>query len=218
MTAAQDDLGQIANLRIELLDSDPLIWRQVEVSTSSTLKELHTLIQAAMGWANQHLWEFRIGRQVYGQPMPGEGWGGPAVANAGKVRLAELLEPRKTVIDYTYDMGDSWEHRLTLTDLRPADPAVVYPRYVAGDNLRRQKTAAASRAFMRPSKPWPTRTIPNTRTSSTGSTATTRTTSMSLRSRSPLGASRHAAEPPKRAQPDRLRGRATALTNLAFHL
>ena len=57
MTAAQDDLGQIATLRIELLDTDPLIWRQLEVSTSSTLKDLHNLIQAAMGWANQHLWD-----------------------------------------------------------------------------------------------------------------------------------------------------------------
>ena len=133
MTAAQDDLGQIATLRIELLDTDPSIWRQVEVSTSSTLKDLHTLIQAAMGWANQHLWEFRIGRQIYGQPMSGDTWGGPAIINAGKVRLTELLKPRKTVIDYTYDMGDSWEHRLTLTDVRPADPALVYPRYIAGE-------------------------------------------------------------------------------------
>jgi len=133
MTAAQDDPGQIATLRIELLDTDPLIWRQLEVSTSSTLKDLHNLIQAAMGWANQHLWEFRIGRQIYGQPMSGDTWGGPAIINAGKVRLGELLKPRKTVIEYTYDMGDSWEHRLTLTDVRPADPALVYPRYIAGE-------------------------------------------------------------------------------------
>ena len=133
MTAAQDDLGQIATLRIELLDTDPLIWRQLEVSTSSTLKDLHNLIQAAMGWANQHLWEFRIGRQIYGQPMSGDTWGGPAIINAGKVRLGELLKPRKTVIEYTYDMGDSWEHRLTLTDRRPADPGLVYPRYIAGE-------------------------------------------------------------------------------------
>lgn len=133
MTAAQDDPGQIATLRIELLDTDPLIWRQLEVSTSSTLKDLHNLIQAAMGWANQHLWEFRIGRQVYGQPMSGDAWGGPTIIHAGKVRLGELLKPRKTVVDYTYDMGDSWEHRLTFTDVRPTDLALVYPRYIAGE-------------------------------------------------------------------------------------
>jgi hypothetical protein len=131
--SGEDNVGQIATLRIELLDTDPLIWRQLEVSTSSTLKDLHTLIQAAMGWANQHLWEFRVGRQVYGKPMSGDAWGGPTIVNAGKVRLADLLRPRKTVIDYTYDFGDSWEHRLTITDVRPADPALVYPRYLGGE-------------------------------------------------------------------------------------
>lgn len=131
--SGEDDVGQIATLRIELLDTDPLIWRQLELSTSSTLKDLHTLIQAAMGWANQHLWEFRVGRQVFGKPMSGDAWGGPTIVNAGKVRLAELLKPRKTVINYTYDLGDSWEHRLTITDVRPADPDLVYPRYLGGE-------------------------------------------------------------------------------------
>jgi hypothetical protein len=131
MTAA--DVQQIATLRIELLDTDPLIWRQLEVPTSVSLKGLHDIIQAAVGWFNQHMWEFRIGRQVYGQPIPGDNWSGTSIVNAGKVHLSELLKPGKTVIDYTYDMGDCWEHRLTVTDLRPADPNTVYPRYIAGE-------------------------------------------------------------------------------------
>ncbi len=134
MTTADDNAGAIATVRIELLDTEPLIWRQVEVPTSITLKGLHDVIQAAMGWFNQHLWEFRIGRQVYGQPMRGEPWGGAdRTLSAAKTQLGEVLKPRKTVIDYTYDMGDSWDHRLTVTDVRPADPAVAYPRYVAGE-------------------------------------------------------------------------------------
>jgi hypothetical protein len=131
MTAA--DHSEIATLRIELLDTDPLIWRQVEVPTSITLKGLHDVVQAAMGWDDQHLWEFRIGRQVYGQPMRGESWGADPILSAAKVLLGEILKPRKTVIDYIYDMGDSWEHRLTLTDVRPGAPDTAYPRYIAGE-------------------------------------------------------------------------------------
>jgi transposase-like protein len=63
MTAADDNTGEMATLRIELLDTDPLIWRQVEGPTGITLKGLHDVIQAAMGGFNQHLWEFRIGRR-----------------------------------------------------------------------------------------------------------------------------------------------------------
>ena len=132
MTAA-DSLHEIATLRIELLDTEPLIWRQVEVPTSITLKALHDIVQAAMGWHNQHLWELRLGRQRYGQPIPGDDWGGPPTLKADKVRLREVLEPRKTVLDYTYDFGDSWEHRLTFTEVRSGDPEMEYPRYIAGE-------------------------------------------------------------------------------------
>jgi len=41
-----------ATLRIDLLDSDPPIWREVEVPTAITLKQLHTVVQAAMEWEN----------------------------------------------------------------------------------------------------------------------------------------------------------------------
>jgi transposase len=33
---------------------------------------------------------------------------------AAKVRLRDVLKPRKTIIDYTYDFGDSWEQRLKV--------------------------------------------------------------------------------------------------------
>jgi len=48
MTA--DSPEQIATLRIDFVDTDPAIWREVEVPTGITLKALHDVIQAAMGW------------------------------------------------------------------------------------------------------------------------------------------------------------------------
>jgi hypothetical protein len=38
----------IATLRIDLIDSDPPIWREIEVPLAMTLKQLHAVIQAAM--------------------------------------------------------------------------------------------------------------------------------------------------------------------------
>ncbi len=68
-TTTSDSLNQIATIRIELRDSDPLIWRQVEVPIAITLKTLHEVIQAVMGWGDCHLWEFTIGMQRYSPPM-----------------------------------------------------------------------------------------------------------------------------------------------------
>ncbi len=43
------------------------------------------------------------------------------------------MKPGKTVIDYLYDFGDCWEHRLTVTDIRPGEPGASYPRYIGGE-------------------------------------------------------------------------------------
>jgi hypothetical protein len=130
--AASDSVNEIATVRIELRDTDPLIWREVEVPTSITLKVLHDVIQAVMGWFDYHLWEFTISKQRYGLPMD-EDWGTEPRKEAAKVRLRDVLKRRKTTIDYLYDFGDNWEHRLTVTGVRAGDPETSYPRYVGGE-------------------------------------------------------------------------------------
>jgi len=37
-STASDGIDEIATIRIELRESDPVVWRQVEVPTSITLK------------------------------------------------------------------------------------------------------------------------------------------------------------------------------------
>ena len=49
------------------------------------------------------------------------------------MHLRDVLKPRKTVIGYTYDFGDGWEHRLTVTDVRAGQRDVSYPRYIGGE-------------------------------------------------------------------------------------
>ena len=63
----------------------------------------------------------------------GNDWGAERRITAGKVRLREVLKPRKTIIDYTYDFGDCWEHRLTVTEIRAGQPGVSYPRYIGSE-------------------------------------------------------------------------------------
>lgn len=129
---ASDSFNEIATVRIELVDTDPVIWRQVEAPTSATLKALHNIIQAVMGWFNCHLWEFTIGERRYGLPAD-EVWRTAPRIDAGKVRLRDVLQPGENIIDYLYDFGDSWEHRITVTNIRAGEPGVSYPRYIAGE-------------------------------------------------------------------------------------
>ncbi len=130
--SASNSSNQICTIRIELRDTDPLIWRQVEVPTSITLEVLHEVIQIAMGWLDRHFWEFKIGKQRYGLPMD-EDWGAVPCVEATGVCLRDVLKPRKTMIEYLYDFGDAWEHRLAVTDIRQGEPGASYPRYIAGE-------------------------------------------------------------------------------------
>lgn len=132
IASASESLNEIATLRIELKDTDPLIWRQVEVPTSITLKVLHDIIQITIGWFDYHLWEFIIGEQRYGLPMD-EDWGTEPRKQAAKVRLRDVLKSKSAVIDYVYDFGDYWEHRITITGVRSGAPETAYPRYIAGE-------------------------------------------------------------------------------------
>jgi len=129
---AIDSFTEIATLRIELNDSDPLIWRVVEVPTSITLKVLHDIVQVTMGWLDYHLWEIVITGQTYGLPMDADLGAAPRKV-ASRTRLRDVLSPGATMIDYTYDFGDNWEHRLVVNDVRHGDPGGAYPRFVAGE-------------------------------------------------------------------------------------
>lgn len=129
---AIDSFTEIATLRIELKDSDPLIWRMVEVPTSITLKVLHDIVQVTMGWLDYHLWELVIAGQSYGLPMDDD-WGAAPRKVASRVRLRDVLSPGPTMIDYTYDFGGSWEHRLVVSDVRQGEPDGAYPRFIAGE-------------------------------------------------------------------------------------
>jgi hypothetical protein len=141
--AGSASFSEIATVHIELRHTDPLIWRQVEVPTSITLKVLHDIIQVVMGWFDYHFWEFTIGKQKYGLPMD-DSWGAEPPIAAGKVRLRDVLKPRKTIIEYTYDFGDCWEHRLTVTDIRAGQPGISYPATSRAKGTDHPRIAAAS--------------------------------------------------------------------------
>lgn len=132
VTTAVDSFTQIATVRIELKDSDPPIWRVVEVPTSVTLKVLHDIVQVTMGWFDYHLWEMVIGGQTYGLPMD-EDWGTAPRKSASRTRLRDVLQPGKTRIDYTYDFGENWQHTLIVSDVCAGNAGTAYPRFIAGE-------------------------------------------------------------------------------------
>jgi len=121
----------IARLHIALADTDPVIWRRVDVPVDASLKMLHDVIQGAMGWLDYHLWEFEADDKRYGLPDPD--WEDDRLFAAKNIKLKTLLDRGVRELLYTYDMGDNWEHVVTVEAVEGGQPGTKYPRYVDGE-------------------------------------------------------------------------------------
>jgi hypothetical protein len=123
-------LDQALRLRVELLDVAPMVWRTVLVSADITLFRLHDVLQAAFGWENRHLHEFRAGDKRWGRPDPE--FDPPGSVASGRAQLVRVL-PASGRLDYLYDFGDGWEH---LVQLQGTEKAACrdLPRCIAGAN------------------------------------------------------------------------------------
>ena len=90
----------------------PPIWRRVLVKSDITFYELHQIIQVAMGWTNAHLWDFSYGDFSITKPSEDDDW--RDTVDAKSIKISKLLNKEKDKLDYTYDYGDGWEHKITL--------------------------------------------------------------------------------------------------------
>ncbi len=119
-------------IRIELRDIDPPIWRRVLVWEDTTLAELHGILQIVMGWEDCHLHDFQIGAGTYGIPSPDDSVHGLKVVDERKARLNTVLDRVGAGFLYRYDFGDDWHHDLVLEAILPPEPAAKYPRCIDG--------------------------------------------------------------------------------------
>ena len=112
-------------LRIELQGIAPPIFRRVTVPGSITLAKLHKVIQIAMGWENYHLYLFEIGRDQYGEGVSEWNDYGQRVFNAKRATLEQATSGERARFLYTYDLGDGWQHKITVEAIRDASPAKI---------------------------------------------------------------------------------------------
>lgn len=118
--------GAAYQLKIALRDVRPRVWRRVVVPADVTLDVLHEVVQVAMGWNDAHLHVWEIAGERYGASDPD--WD---VLAEGDVAIADLCAEGET-LDYTYDLGDNWEHAITVERLLLPAEAGEVPRCEAG--------------------------------------------------------------------------------------
>ena len=120
-------------LRIELLDVSPRVWRRLLVPSNIKLPALHLVFQAALGWTNSHLHEFNIGNVRYAEPNPD--WEDELQQrDERRVALDAALGRGSRCFDYVYDFGDHWHHVVLVEDYFVPPQAEFRIRCTAGEN------------------------------------------------------------------------------------
>ena len=100
-------------IKLELLNSEPLIWRRLIIPSEMPLNDLHKVLQTSMGWTNSHLHLFAKGRVLLEPPPREDYWDMSGIDYTGYT-VNGLLEMKNDKIRYDYDFGDGWEHTITL--------------------------------------------------------------------------------------------------------
>ncbi len=128
----------VYQLKVMLKDSKPPIWRRIMVSSYISLFELHEIISAAFDWDNSHLHLFeepgRYGTKYSSEPVEPAPWD-DSHEDEFETMLGDVMSSEGAKLDYLYDFGDDWMHRITLEKILDRDAVPTLPVCVTGRGM-----------------------------------------------------------------------------------
>lgn len=95
------------------------VWRRILIPADWVFEEFSDVIQVSMGWEFQHLWVFSNAASQASENIveDDEDYGfedKPLLAY--EVQLQDKFKNKGDQYFYTYDLGDTWIHRITLEE------------------------------------------------------------------------------------------------------
>lgn len=139
------DPSLVYQLRIRLDRISPMIWRRLLVRDTTTIAELHAIIQLAFGWQNDYLHQFLIYGKAYGISYIG----GIGFADDPRtVRLADFRFRKGERFFYEYNFYVPWRHEIRLEQILPAVPGRQYPVCIGGARAAPPDECAGPEAFL----------------------------------------------------------------------
>ena len=122
---------KLYELRVELEDIEPLIWRRILVPGSIKLPKLHDLLQLVMGWSDSHMHSFEVGQKTFS--LAHEEMEDLNILDEQKYTLGRVLGESVREFIYEYDFGDSWRHRIKVKPVPQPNTDWFYPLCIAGE-------------------------------------------------------------------------------------
>jgi hypothetical protein len=114
------------------------IYRDIEVSGSSTLADLAEAIVAAFGFDMDHAYGFysKLTGKLFDSPRRFELFADIEGSRSHSVKSTRVTTAFKKVgssMTFLYDYGDEWRFRVQAIDTRQAEPGANYPKIISKD-------------------------------------------------------------------------------------
>ncbi len=130
----------VLQFKITLLETDPPVWRMIQVPDYYTFYDLHVALQDAMGWLDSHLHDFKIQplRRAcldirIESPFALDDLEEAAHLLTTEAAVADFIQEPGDRALYTYDYGDDWRHEVLFEGTYPKEPGKKYPACLAGE-------------------------------------------------------------------------------------
>ncbi|TYP71100.1 DUF6155 family protein [Paenibacillus methanolicus] len=115
--------------RVELEETSPPIWRDFRFRADMTFQQLNRIVQAVMGWENEHHYLFLVDGKMIELPR----LGGQNNWNARKEKVSSHVKQEGDSFLYVYDFGDDWKHRITVRIIEESPQEPTYPVCLGGE-------------------------------------------------------------------------------------
>jgi Plasmid pRiA4b ORF-3-like protein len=104
--AEPPNVGPAFQLKVHLLEVSPMVWRRLLVPGAASLRELHGILQIAMGWKSIHLFQFHLRAIRYGSTE---------LSVASPEVTLESFELRAgSRFICAYDLNAPWRHQVRV--------------------------------------------------------------------------------------------------------
>jgi hypothetical protein len=128
----------VYQFKITLEETDPAIWRRIQISDLGTFWDLHVAIQDSMGWLNYHLHQFNMpspeSNDIVAIALPDDEFGDRDILTCYEVKVRDFFNSENRFCQYTYDFGDNWTHFVEFEGSHEKVEGKKYPICLGGEN------------------------------------------------------------------------------------
>lgn len=115
-------------------------WQRILVPASTTLRELHGILQVAMGWEGIHLFLFDVHAAKYGSF--------DLHASSPDIALQTFEFRENERFSYVYDMGDHWKHEIRIEKIGTQAENKPYPNCTGGSGAGPPEDCGGPHAYL----------------------------------------------------------------------